>query len=162
MTFSLAIFIHEFGHMFTAKVLTHKVYWISLGNLRIWFKPFKIEKMKKNKYFFGATLIGFNQFHNSKMYNFGRFKMSIIFLAGPIISILVGFICIHGLEYAENQYFGIILGAFSLAIGIGTLFSDGVKALGIIFNKAFSLFYFSMLVLELPTFDEKNNQIFNV
>ncbi|MCY9515489.1 site-2 protease family protein [Paenibacillus apiarius] len=155
IAFPIAVLIHELGHAIGALLTRTKIIQFLWGPFILFVQRKNLKISWKNKYFFGAVIVDSSDY----VQDADSFKMDckrnfVIYIMGPIISIITGVIALEVGQSAEGISFMLLYGTFSLGIGIVTLLmSDGRKGI-MMFQKNYALAYYWTLYFTVPDVKE--------
>ncbi|QOS76591.1 site-2 protease family protein [Paenibacillus sp. JNUCC31] len=134
----IAIMLHEFGHILGALFMGNRVTHLICGPFLFSFSPFHLEWKWKQAYFFGAMKAEIAAYEDERTFASSIRAQRVIYSAGPTFSLLLGLLALN-LSSDFLSLWGLI-GLLSVAIGIGTLFTDGTNAL-LLGRRNYSLFF---------------------
>jgi hypothetical protein len=134
----IAIMLHEFGHILGALFMGNRVTYLIFGPFLFSFSPFHLEWKWKQAYFFGAMKAEVAAYEDERTFASSIRAQRVISSAGPTFSLLLGLLALK-LSSDFLSLWGLI-GLLSVAIGIGTLFTDGTNAL-LLGRRNYSLFF---------------------
>ncbi|MVP01051.1 site-2 protease family protein [Paenibacillus lutrae] len=141
-----ALFIHEAGHVIGAFITRRKVVYFRLGPFTLSVLDKKMYFSMKNFYWIGHVLVDVAEFQDDESYRANNAKQSIIFILGPVVSILTGVLALTVIKASYDTLFVTMFGIISLVYGGGTLlFSDGRMARKMSDPSKALLFYWNVL-----------------
>ncbi|MFE4572992.1 site-2 protease family protein [Paenibacillus chitinolyticus] len=151
-----ALFVHELGHVLGAFITGRKVIKFSLGPITLSIPQKKIIFSWKNFYYVGNVLVDVADFKDEASYERNNKKQSVIFILGPVMSLVTGILALTLLKSSFDHMVVTLFGILSLAMGLGTLiFSDGRLA-KTISDPYESLYYYWNILFTIPHVKEES------
>ncbi|NGZ77335.1 site-2 protease family protein [Saccharibacillus alkalitolerans] len=120
------ILVHEFGHILSALLVGNRITRLYWGPFILLFPERRLRFTFRNKHFFGAMQNEIGAYRDKASFDRAIRRQQIVYVGGPAFSLVTGMIALSlapSLWSLPGGY-----GVFSIAIGLATLFSDGVSA----------------------------------
>ncbi|MCQ4087443.1 site-2 protease family protein [Saccharibacillus sp. JS10] len=138
LAFALAILLHEGGHLLGALGTRTKVTRLCWGPFIVYFAPLSLKWGGWNPFFFGAIHSEIAPYRDEESFSAAIRAQRIVFAAGPIISLIAGLAVLRQAEGILE--FAGLFGLASIAIGIGTLLTDGTSAM-LLGSRNYALYF---------------------